>query len=483
MPRAKRALAEADSNATLLPSPKHAKITKTTKKPIVVEENAPAKPDYESKSKEELVAILKERLMPSTGTKEMLIRRLQDNENDGSPMTPKVSSRRVADPKPTPAVAHQSKADEEVAVPAGRNRSMHVASVTSSNSSNNGVTAKKNGEGLNYKTKDNGKLARLLQDRRLSLAGSREEMIHRLETSDYDYNTYTSEELSQILSERHLVNASLGNKALKVERLKLDDQGDFDRAGREIIMYARLGVREGIIEELEEALDFMESGSTSYDTLSTRALPYVAKILGIPNAGPNAIKRLENNDRNSKRPPPSQIRKSVQETKKRLENLKKEYNKGKAELEAIVGHPVDLRKVNKQIDELDSRDRLLQYSYQPARKQPTCDYDWKSSQWATRSSRELSDICRRQGWFVGETKAACIMWLETGEVDYELLSVHSLESICKDRGIKIRSNEKRIDLVKKIQESDEAEAKLSEKERKELMKARRPKSRLLRELA
>ncbi|PQE07518.1 hypothetical protein CJF30_00007248 [Rutstroemia sp. NJR-2017a BBW] len=230
----------------------------------------------------------------------------------------------------------------------------------------------------------------------------------------------------------------------------------------------------------------MESGSTSYDTLSTRSLSHVATILGVSNTGQDVVRRLENNDRNSKRPPLSQIRKSVHETKKKLEKLRKEYTKEKAELEAVVGHPVEPRKVFKQIDELDRRDRLLQYSYQPTRKsQPNrvVNYDWKSSHWATRSSQELNEICRRQGWFVGETKAACIMWLETGEVDYELLSVHSLGRICKDRGIKIRSNEKRIDLVKKIQESDEAEAKLSEKERKELMKARRPKSRLLRELA
>ncbi|PQE26766.1 hypothetical protein CJF31_00003462 [Rutstroemia sp. NJR-2017a BVV2] len=489
MPRAKRALAEADSNATLLPSPKHAKITKTTKtgKPIVVEEDVSAKPDYESKSKEELVAILKERLMPSTGTKEMLIRRLQDNENDGSPTTPKVSSRKVADHSPAPAVTHQSKADEEAALPTGRSRSMHTSSVTSSSSSNNVVTAKKDGDGMNYKTKDNSKLARLLDERRLGLAGSRDEMIHRLETSCYNYNAYSSEELSQMLSERHLVNASLGDKALKIERLKLNDQSDCDRGNsREIIMYCNLNFKEETIEELEEALDFMESGSTFYDTLSTRSLPYVATILGVSNAGQNVVRRLENNDRNSKRPPLSQIRKSVHETKKRLERLKKEYTKEKAELEAIVGHPVEPRKVFKQIDELGKRDRLLQDSYQPARKsQPSCvvNYDWKSSHWATRSSQELHDICRRQGWFGGETKAACIMWLETGEVDYELLSVMSLERICKDRGIKIRSNEKRIDLVKKIRDSDEAEAKLSEKERKELMKARRPKDRLLRELA
>jgi hypothetical protein len=486
MPRAKRALAEADPNATLLPAPKHAKSTKTTKigKPIVIEEDVSAKPDYESKSKEELVAILKERSMPSTGTKEMLIRRLRDNENYGSPTTQKVDSRRVSDHKPAPAAADQPKADEEATLPAERSRSIHTASATSSSSSNDGVIAKKE-DIVNYKTKDNSKLARLLQDRGLSLAGSREEMIHRLETSNYDYNTYSSEELSQMLSERHLINASLGNKALKIERLKLNDQGDCERGtSSEIIMYVQLDGAARRIEEVEEALDFMESGSTSYDTLSMGSLHHVANILGVSNAGLNAVKRLENNDRNSKRPTPSEIRKSIGATKKRLKNLKKEYNEERAKLEAIVGHPVEPRKICKQIDELERRDRLLQASYQPARSlQPICDYDWKSSHWATRSLRELQDICRRQRMPGSGTKAMCIKWLETGEVDYEELWTDSLKSMCKDRGINFRSNEKRLDLAKKLRDADEAEAKLTEKERKELEKARRPKSRLLRELA
>ncbi|KAM3072448.1 hypothetical protein ACMFMG_009249 [Clarireedia jacksonii] len=426
--------------------------------PRAKHEEASAKPSYESKSKEELIAILKERLMPATGTKEILIRRLQDNEDYSPSTAPKEPSRRVLDRNPESSAAHESKADEMPTPAPERDRPMQTPSSKSSCPSNNGVTAKKEDDILTYATKDNSKLVRLLHDRGLSTAGSREEMIHRLETSTYDYGTRSAEELSLMLSERHFVNASLGNKTLKIERLKLDDQGDCDRGNyKEIIMYVHLDMKETTIKELEEA---------------------------ISNAGLDAATRLESNDRNSKRLPPSQIRKSIDETREKLNNFKKQYNEEKAELEAIVGHPVEPKKVSKQIDELDARDRLLQDSYQPARKsQPMCDYDWKKSHWAKRSGRELQNMCQRQGMQGSGNKATCIKWLETGEVDYGDLSMTSLEFMCGDRDIKVRSKERKLDLVKKLRDADEAEAKLSEKERKDLIKARRPKSRMLRELA
>jgi hypothetical protein len=55
-------------------------------------------------------------------------------------------------------------------------------------------------------------------------------------------------------------------------------------------------------------------------------------------------------------------------------------------------------------------------------------------------------------------KAAMLKWLDTGSVEYEDLYAGSLEMICFRRGIKHRSGEKKVDLIRRLKEADEQEA-------------------------
>lgn len=73
MPSTKRPLAQANANV-ILPMQKKNK-----------EKSEPFNNDYESKTKGELMEILKERAMSSSGTKEMLIRRLRVSEGYAAP--------------------------------------------------------------------------------------------------------------------------------------------------------------------------------------------------------------------------------------------------------------------------------------------------------------------------------------------------------------------------------------------------------------
>jgi hypothetical protein len=52
-----------------------------------------------------------------------------------------------------------------------------------------------------------------------------------------------------------------------------------------------------------------------------------------------------------------------------------------------------------------------------------------------------------------------LKWLDTGSVDYEDLYVGSLEQMCMERGIKHKSSDKKVELIKKLREADEAEDK------------------------
>lgn len=72
--------------------------------------------------------------------------------------------------------------------------------------------------------------------------------------------------------------------------------------------------------------------------------------------------------------------------------------------------------------------------YTPPREQPVqhfCDYDWKQSNWTSRSNLELIEICQRREIPGADTGATMIKWLETGHLEYEDLYVSSLEALCR----------------------------------------------------
>jgi len=89
---------------------------------------------------------------------------------------------------------------------------------------------------------------------------------------------------------------------------------------------------------------------------------------------------------------------------------------------------------------------------------PICGYKWQDSHWASRTERELREICTRTDCPGAGPKASMIKWLDTGSVDYEDLYACSLEQICRNRGLPAKSGEKKADLVRRLKEADEAEA-------------------------
>jgi hypothetical protein len=144
-----------------------------------------------------------------------------------------------------------------------------------------------------------------------------------------------------------------------------------------------------------------------------------------------------------------------------LKKYTAEYEKAKAELEVAIGHPVDrIKPIMDEMNELYSSDTQIRQEAQPTRKAvPICEYNWKDSHWASRTERELSEICRRREMPGHGPKAAMLKWLDTGSVDYEDLYGFSLEQMCSERGIKYKSSDKKLDLIKRLREADAAEDK------------------------
>ncbi|TGO49310.1 hypothetical protein BCON_0214g00260 [Botryotinia convoluta] len=281
-----------------------------------------------------------------------------------------------------------------------------------------------------YAKKDNSMLRVLLRDRHLQISGTREEMIHRLETSPYNYESYTSEELSLILKDRHLTNASCGSKEIKIERLKNSDDAFYDSAKFEDTqLYVQLNLGEIFIKDKEQALKALSDLNVSVGDLGSSALHKTA------------------------------MRDAIDKLAASLKTRKDEYSKAKEDLEKSIGHPVlDIAMVMGRYNAIMRRDYEIVNSYQPIHKPGlVCEYYWKDSHWAGRTERELRDMCRRQGMEGWGTKATCIKWLETGSVEYDDLLATSLEMMCRKRGIKFKSGTKRLDLGMKLKQTDEKE--------------------------
>lgn len=71
---------------------------------------------------------------------------------------------------------------------------------------------------------------------------------------------------------------------------------------------------------------------------------------------------------------------------------------------------------------------------------PICGYNWKASYWASKSERELSEICFQREIPRYGPKAAKIKWLDTGVVEYQDLYIASLLRMAKARGLKAGDN-------------------------------------------
>jgi hypothetical protein len=301
---------------------------------------------------------------------------------------------------------------------------------------------------MNYKTKDNSKLRVLLFDRCMSTSGTREELIARLEGSSVEYETYSSEQLTEMLKRRHITNAAQGPKAVKIQRLQLNDTLDRDTANVEdMMLYVRTDLSRERLDELvakQEAV--LADDNQSYSTWTLAKLHALFKDRKLSCAGKREalIARLKSNDR--------------QKLAKNISKTKQEYISLQRQLELRIGHTVEDSNLFQEEERLRAVDNQLQMQAQTSRPGiPICDYKWRESHWASRTERQLSEICLRREMPGHGPKAAMIKWLDTGSVDYEDLYVGSLERMCTERGIKHRSGEKKVELVRLLKEADERE--------------------------
>ncbi|KAB8288834.1 hypothetical protein EYC80_010737 [Monilinia laxa] len=315
-----------------------------------------------------------------------------------------------------------------------------------------------------YAQKDNSMLRSLLRNRNLQVSGTREEMIHRLEISPYNYESYTSEELSLILKNRDLKKTNYGSKETKIQRLKNSDEELFDRSNqKETGLYIDLDIRRWIVNVEEQVLKALGNPGTDYETLDFFVLNVLVRARALPIQGDReaVIKRFRADDEkpSSKSKDKAFMRDAIKNLTASLKKHKRACDKAKRDLENSLGHPVlDIATVMKVHKAVDKRDGEITNSYQPVHKPgPICDYDWKDSHWAKRSERELREICKRRGMKGWGTKATGIKWLETGSVEYDELSATSLQTMCMQRGIKVKSHEVRLDLARKLRETDEKE--------------------------
>jgi hypothetical protein len=297
-------------------------------------------------------------------------------------------------------------------------------------------------EHFDYTNKDNSKLRRFLSERCLPTHGTREELIARLENSSINYEDLSSAQISEMLKERQIRMSSQGTKEYKIERLRINDTVDRDTGNlKETSLYAQLSVMEW---SLERALARTVS---EYSTLKPKQLSALLERRKLPQSGnpPTLIKRLENDDRKA--------------IEKEIKRVKKEHDSIKHELEFKTGRAVNGQDAAEREDDMSKRALHLEIQHASERPSPTpvCNYDWKDSHWTERTERQLREICSRRGMPGCGPKAAMLKWLDTGDVDYEDMYIHGLTSICMDRGLEYKNKDKKIDLIRRLREADEAE--------------------------
>ena len=301
-------------------------------------------------------------------------------------------------------------------------------------------------EEITYTTKDNSKLRTLLSERGLSTLGSREELISRLENSSIDYESLLSGDMTEMLKARHITMASQGPKAVKIQRLRLNDKLDRDTGNYEdTMLYARLSVAELILEELVTKQKKAQDENTTYTMLKPGRIIALLEKRKLPRSGSQTaqIKRLQNDD--------------LKSIAKKLMKIRKERDSLKLELESKVGHPVNASEELKKEDKLRAIDNQIERQAHNPSPKPICDYNWQDSHWADRTGQQLREICSRREMPGSGPKAAMLKWLDTGNVEYEDLYTSGLESMCRDRGIHYKSGAKKAELVTLLREADENE--------------------------
>jgi len=430
MPRAKRPLAEADPNASRRAS--YPKASKTSAGKLRKTADGHILQDYT----EERPIQSKRNATRSRplGAADASVRTQSSNSTSPEQADPTFNSANNSRYRlRLPGSSYSSHADDNVVIGVHKGQNLVDATLPPPNT--------------DYNTKDTSKLRTLLSDRCMSTTGSRTELISRLQKSTFDYDTYSSEQIVELLSKRGLKNTS---KAVKIQRLLLNDSLDRDTSNYEDMkLYLEADLSRGALERLaakQEAILSGEDRSYSTSTWTLGKLGALLKDRKLASSGTKEemIARLRANDR----------KKLVKDIQKAEEGSRST----KEQLEVQIGHSIedtDLMRIESSIDSLDNQ---LQSQAQLSRpRKPICEYDWRQSHWASRTERELWDICQRRGMPASGPKAALIKWLDTGSAEYEDLYAGSLEMICYRRGIKHRSGEKKVNLIRILEEADERE--------------------------
>jgi len=194
----------------------------------------------------------------------------------------------------------------------------------------------------------------------------------------------------------------------------------------------------------------MSLAENDYDSMTMESLRMLLMARKLPVSGDKSMRiaRLQASDG------PRQ---------KTSEKARNELSSRRAALEKKIGHALpSANAVLVHEDQQRSEDTRILQAIRPkpdvepsSSSIPKCEYNWRDSHWASRTERELNDICRRREMSGHGTKAAMIKWLETGELDYQDLDVSSLEVNCKERGIKGMSKATKKDLIRMLENYDE----------------------------
>jgi hypothetical protein len=302
-------------------------------------------------------------------------------------------------------------------------------------------------ERRDYNNTDNGKLRTLLRDRGLTTAGNREGLIARLEANPKDnYESLSASELTEMLKQRHITMAGQYTKEVKIQRLRVNDNLDRDIGDSEgSVLYGSLSVVEMIADDLESKQEKALKGENNYSSFNDKKLSKLLEFHKLSTSGSKEVQinRLQKH--------------GLKTIGKNRDKAREKRDSVRSKLEARAGHSVNCSHIDEQESKQRAEDIRIEQQAIIGRGSPKriCDYNWKDSHWAERTERELSEICRRREMPGYGPKAAMIKWLDTGVVEYEDLYAFSLERICEERGVHYTSKDKKVDLVRKLKETDE----------------------------
>ena len=275
-----------------------------------------------------------------------------------------------------------------------------------------------------YYAKDTNKLRAFCRDRSLNPSLSRDEMVDLLEKTPIDYESLQSVEPEAILKRRHI--PYYGPRALKIARIRHDDEGHLDKTDYH---GARIDVRRALTGEmLKQVLAKQEAViNQNCHRLETKDLITLLRERGLHEKVSREAKidALREADKKSKAFESKEIAQEVKKWETEVEDRSKEY-------EENTGHPYHGSYFKQERTSWKDWAATLPETKPP---QPIYDYAWQDSRWASKSERELAEICRRRDMPGAGTKAARIKWLETGKLMYEDLYAFSLDSLCRKRNL------------------------------------------------